>query len=57
MSTLPKVRLQMRNLTLRLRSEINYGTGKDVSDETVADAGKPLEIHWNAGSYMDVPVD
>lgn len=57
MSTLPKVRLQMRNLTLRLRSEINYDTGKDVSDETVADAGKALEIHWNAGSYMDVPVD
>jgi putative CocE/NonD family hydrolase len=37
--------------------QTNYGTGKDVSDETAADAGKALEIHWNAGSYMDVPVD
>jgi hypothetical protein len=36
---------------------VNYGTGKDVSDETAADAGAPLEIRWNAGSYMDVPVD
>ncbi len=38
-------------------SQVNHGTGKDVSDESVADAGVPLEIHWNAGSYMDVPVD
>jgi putative CocE/NonD family hydrolase len=38
-------------------AQINYGTGKDVSDETAADAGAPLEIRWNAGSYMDVPVD
>ncbi len=26
--------------------QINYGTGKDVSDETVQDAGEPLEIKW-----------
>ena len=36
--------------------QINYGTGKDVSDETSADAGKPLEIHWNNGSYVELPV-
>ncbi len=36
--------------------QINYGTGKDVSDETVADAGEPLTIRWLAGSYVDLPI-
>jgi uncharacterized protein len=36
--------------------QINYGTGKDVSDETIADAGEPLQIKWFAGSYIDLPV-
>jgi putative CocE/NonD family hydrolase len=35
--------------------QINYGTGKDVSDETVADAGEPMSIQWLAGSYIDLP--
>jgi len=36
--------------------QINYGTGKDVNTETVADAGEPLTIHWLAGSYIELPV-
>ncbi|HLX91111.1 MAG TPA: CocE/NonD family hydrolase [Puia sp.] len=36
--------------------QINYGTGKDVSDETIADAKEPLEIRWYADSYIKVPV-
>jgi hypothetical protein len=36
--------------------QINYGTGGDVSDESVADAGEPLSIRWLAGSYVEVPV-
>jgi hypothetical protein len=36
--------------------QINYGTGKDVSDEAIADAKMPLEIRWFADSYIDVPV-
>jgi len=36
--------------------QINYGTGKDISDETEADAGKPLTIEWLEGSYIDMPV-
>ena len=36
--------------------QINYGTGKDVSEETIADAGEPLQIKWFGGSYIDVPV-
>jgi len=36
--------------------QINYGTGKDVSDETVQDAGEPLEIKWYNDSYVEIPV-
>ena len=36
--------------------QINYGSGKDVSDETIADAGSPLEIRWSSHSYIDVPI-
>jgi len=36
--------------------QINYGTGKDVSDESIADAGSPLEILWHADGFIDVPL-
>jgi uncharacterized protein len=36
--------------------QINDGTGKDVSDETIADAGEPLSIRWYTGSYIELPV-
>jgi predicted acyl esterase len=36
--------------------QINYGSGKDVNDETVQDAGAPLEIRWFGGSYVELPV-
>jgi putative CocE/NonD family hydrolase len=36
--------------------QINYGTGKDVSNETIADAGAPLQIKWYGDSYIDFPV-
>ena len=36
--------------------QINYGTGGDVSDESVADAGEPLSIRWLAGSFVELPV-
>ena len=35
--------------------QINYGTGKDVSDESIADAGEPLRIQWLPASYLDLP--
>jgi hypothetical protein len=35
-------------------AQVNYGTGKDVSDESVADAGEPLRVKWHNDSYMDV---
>jgi putative CocE/NonD family hydrolase len=36
--------------------QINYGTGKDVSDETIADGKIPLQIKWYNGSVIRVPV-
>jgi uncharacterized protein len=36
--------------------EINYGTGKQVSDETIADANEPLQIKWFTDGYIKVPV-
>ena len=36
--------------------EINYGTGKDVVDESIADATAPLQISWFGASYLDLPV-
>jgi hypothetical protein len=36
--------------------EINYGTGNDVSEETVADGRIPLKIQWYGDSYIDIPI-
>ena len=36
--------------------QINYGTGRDVSDETVADGKEPLSLKLLGGSFIDVPV-
>jgi len=36
--------------------QINYGTGKDVSDETIKDSGEPLEVKWYNDSYVEIPV-
>jgi hypothetical protein len=36
--------------------QINYGAGKDVSDESIRDADMPLEIKWYTDSYIDLPI-
>ena len=36
--------------------QINYGTGKDVSDENIEDANEPLRIKWYGDSYLKIPV-
>jgi putative CocE/NonD family hydrolase len=36
--------------------EMNYGTGGDVSDESIADGKTPLKIRWYSDSYIDIPV-
>lgn len=35
---------------------INYGSGKPVSEETIQDAGEPLQIKWHNDSYIRIPV-
>ena len=37
-------------------SQVNYGTGKDVSDETIKDAKVPLKVKWSNDSYINVPL-
>jgi hypothetical protein len=38
--------------------EINYGSGEDVSAESLADDDdkRPVKIRWYGDSYIDVPV-
>ncbi len=36
--------------------QINYGTGRAVSDESIADAGQPLRIQWLPQSYFELGV-
>ena len=36
--------------------EINYGTGRDVADESIADAKVPLRVRWLGSSFIDIPV-
>jgi uncharacterized protein len=40
------------NVNKNAFAEVNYGTGKDVSSEGIADAGDPMQIDWLAGSYI-----
>jgi putative CocE/NonD family hydrolase len=37
-------------------AQVNYGTGKDVSDESVKDAKEPLRVEWFNDSYVEVPI-
>jgi uncharacterized protein len=36
--------------------QINYGTGRDVSDESLADAGEPLRLTFRPDSYLELGV-
>lgn len=36
--------------------QINYGTGRGVSDESIEDAGVPLQVTFSASSSLDVGV-
>jgi hypothetical protein len=37
-------------------AQVNYGTGKDPSDESIADAKEPLEVPWQNDSYLNLPL-
>jgi putative CocE/NonD family hydrolase len=40
----------------RADREVNYGTGADVSEESISDGRIPLKIRWYNSSYIDIPV-
>ncbi|WP_329605323.1 CocE/NonD family hydrolase [Undibacterium fentianense] len=42
------------NVNKNAFSQINYGTGKDVSDESIGDAKRKLVVKWFAGSYVNL---
>lgn len=35
---------------------VNYGSGKEVVDETIKDAGEPMLIKWYNDSFISIPV-
>jgi uncharacterized protein len=36
--------------------QVNYGSGKDVSEETIEDAAIPLEVNWFNSSSISIPI-
>ena len=36
--------------------QLNLGSGKPPADETLADAGQPLEIRWFGSSHSVFPI-
>ena len=36
--------------------EINYGTGNDVSEESIGDGKAPIKVRWYNDSYVEMPV-
>ncbi|ALL08636.1 hypothetical protein AQ505_03060 [Pedobacter sp. PACM 27299] len=48
--------LLMLNIDKNPFAEINYGTGKQVSRESMKDAGEPLKIKWSTQSYIDLGI-
>ncbi len=37
-------------------AQINYGTGRDVSDESIEDAKTSLLIEWHSDSFLEIPI-
>ncbi|OXA79607.1 hypothetical protein SAMN05444397_104113 [Flavobacterium aquidurense] len=37
-------------------SELNYGTGKTVTEETIKDAKEPLKVKWYNNSFVKIPI-
>ncbi|WP_196137137.1 CocE/NonD family hydrolase [Aliikangiella sp. G2MR2-5] len=44
------------NVNMNSFAQVNYGTSKDVSEESIADAGEPLKVEWLNSSYVDLPL-
>lgn len=44
------------NVNKNSGAQVNMGTGKDVSEETIEDAGEPLEVKWFSDSRINIPL-
>lgn len=44
------------NINKNSFSQLNYGTGKEVSTETINDAKEPLKIKWFNDSFVKIPI-
>jgi putative CocE/NonD family hydrolase len=44
------------NVNKNSSAQVNMGTGKDVSEETIEDAGAPLEVKWFSDSQINIPL-
>jgi len=44
------------NVNKSSSEQINYGTGKDVNNETIKDVKEPLNIKWYNDSFIKIPV-
>lgn len=38
------------------QQQINYGSGKAVAGESMADAGEPMRVRWYGESYLEIPL-
>jgi hypothetical protein len=43
-------------MLIKTLSELNYGSGKTITTETITDAKEPLVIHWFNDSFVEIPV-
>lgn len=48
--------LVLLDVNMNRAAEVNYGTGKDVSVESVSDATTPLQIEYHSDSTIVVPI-
>lgn len=48
--------LLLLEVNKRPDQQINYGTGGEVSDESIAAARRPLQIRWYGDSVIELPV-
>ena len=44
------------NINKHPHEQVNYGTGKEVSNETIDDAKEPLLVKWHNNSYVKIPI-
>ena len=44
------------NVNKNAFAQVNHGTGKDVSDESIADAGEPLRVRWYGDILVRLPI-